>query len=80
MIKSNLETVEIEGDRAIIMAEFFGILRSLKKALGEENYNRVLNDVNKSEQLNHDIKALNPTQKEHVHEILEIILKGMENR
>lgn len=80
MIKSNLGTVEIEGDRAIIMAEFFGILRSLKKALGEENYNRVLNDVNKSEQLNHDIKALNPTQKEHVHEILEIILKGMENR
>lgn len=50
MIKSNLGTVEVTGLKPVVMAEFEQLLEVLRRELGEEFYNMVLQDANKSKQ------------------------------
>lgn len=48
MIKVNFGTVEVTGVGAVVMAELLTLLKVLRNELGEERYNRVLQDVNDS--------------------------------
>lgn len=50
MIKSNLGTVEVTGLKPVVMAEFEQLLEVLRRELGEEFYNMVLQDANNSKQ------------------------------
>ena len=50
MIKSNLGMVEVTGLKPVVMAEFEKLLEVLRRELGEEFYNMVLQDANNSKQ------------------------------
>lgn len=50
MIKSELGTVEVTGLKPVVMAELVSLLEVLKRELGEELYNTVLQDANNSKQ------------------------------
>lgn len=45
MIKSDFGTIEVTGLKPVVMAEFASLLEVLKRELGEEDYNRILQDV-----------------------------------
>lgn len=49
MIKSDFGTVEVNGTKLVIMAEFETLLVALRGVLGEKEYNLVLQDANKKE-------------------------------
>lgn len=48
MIKSDFGTVEVTGLKPVVMAEFEQLLEVLRRELGEELYNMVLQDANNS--------------------------------
>lgn len=50
MIKSDYGTVKVAGSKPVVMAEFEQLLEVLRRELGEEFYNMVLQDVNNLKQ------------------------------
>ena len=46
MIRADFGTVEVEGLKPVVMAEFLSLLKCLRNILGEADYNRVLQDAN----------------------------------
>lgn len=64
MIKSESGTIEVKGLKPIIMAEFSSLLEALRRELGEEDYNRVLQDVSDSKQFGVEPKDSNSEDKE----------------
>lgn len=63
MIKSNFGVIEITGFKPVVMAELKTLLKVLKSELGEEVYNRVLQDVNDLKQVEDDPKDSNSEDK-----------------
>lgn len=57
MIKSDLGTIEVDGREPVIMAEFETLLVALRRVLGEEKYNLVLQKVSE-EELSEDGKEI----------------------
>ena len=80
MIKSDFGKIEITGLKPVIMVEFLELLRCLRKDLGEDIYNRVLQDANEPKQFESDSETSKDYEKERMKEILEAILKGMEEK
>ena len=56
MIKSDFGVIEITGFKPVVMAELKTLLKVLKSELGEEVYNRVLQDVNDLKQVEDELK------------------------
>lgn len=80
MIKSDFGTIEVDGREPVIMAEFETLLVALRRVLGEEKYNLVLQGVSE-EQLSKDGKEiLRKGQKRRVAEALQAFLSGMEDK
>ena len=80
MIKSDFGKIEITGLKPVIMVEFLELLRCLRKVLGEDIYNRVLQDANEPKQFESDSETSKDYEKERMKEILEAILNGMEEK
>lgn len=57
MIKSDFGTIEVDGREPVIMAEFETLLVALRRVLGEEKYNLVLQEVSE-EELSEDGKEI----------------------
>ena len=57
MIKSDFGTIEVDGIEPVIMAEFETLLVALRRVLGEEKYNLVLQRVSE-EKLSEDGKEI----------------------
>lgn len=49
MIKSDSGTIEVDGIKPVIMAEFETILVTMREVLGEEKYNLVMQRANETE-------------------------------
>lgn len=80
MIKSDFGTIGVDGREPVIMAEFETLLVALRRVLGEEKYNLVLQRVSE-EQLSKDGKEiLRKGQKRRVAEALQAFLSGMEDK
>ena len=63
MIKADFGVIEITGFKPVVMAELKTLLKVLKSELGEEVYNRVLQDVNDLKQVEDDPKDSNSEDK-----------------
>ena len=64
MIKSYFGTVEVEGLKPVVMAEFLSLLKCLRNSLGEADYNRVLQDANELKTAADDSEDSNSENKE----------------
>lgn len=80
MIKSDLGTVEVNGREPVIMAEFETLLVALRRVLGEEKYNLVLQRVSEEELSEDGKEILRKGQKRRVAEALQAFLSGMEDK
>lgn len=80
MIKSDFGKIEITGLKPVIMVEFLELLRCLRKVLGEDIYNCVLQNANEPKQFESDSETSKDYEKERMKEILEAILKRMEEK
>lgn len=80
MIKSDLGTIEVDGREPVIMAEFETLLVTLRRVLGEEKYNLVLQEVSEEELSEDGKEILRKGQKRRVAEALQAFLSGMEDK
>lgn len=80
MIKSDLGTIEVNGTKPVIMAEFETLLVALKRVLGEEKYNLVLQRASEKELTDKGEEALRKGQKRRVAEALSAFLSEMEDK
>lgn len=80
MIKSDLGTIEVNGTKLVIMAEFETLLVALKRVLGEEKYNLVLQRASEKELTDKGEEALRKGQKRRVAEALSAFLSEMEDK
>ncbi len=80
MIKSDLGSIEINGREPVIMAEFETLLVALRRVLGEEKYNLVLQKVSEEELSEDGKEILRKGQKRRVAEALQAFLSGMEDK
>lgn len=80
MIKSDFGTIEVDGREPVIMAEFESLLVVLRRALGEEKYNLVLQRASEKELSKDGKKILRNSEKEHMAEVIKAILSGMEDK
>ena len=80
MIKSDFGKIEITGLKPVIMEEILELIRCIRKVLAEDIYNRVLQDANEPKQFESDSETSKDYEKERMKEILEAILKGMEEK
>lgn len=80
MIKSDFGTIEVDGIEPVIMAEFETLLVALRRVLGEEKYNRVLQRANENELSKKDTETLRSEEKERMAEVIKAILSGMEDK
>lgn len=81
MIKSDFGTIEVNGREPVIVTEFETLLVVLRKVLGEEKYNLVLQRASNKE-LSKDDKEiiLRNGEKERMAEVIKAILSGMEDK
>ena len=81
MIKSDFGTIEVNGREPVIMTEFETLLVVLRKVLGEEKYNLVLQRASNKE-LSKDDKEiiLRNGEKERMAEVIKAILSGIEDK
>lgn len=79
MIKSDFGTIEVDGREPVIMAEFETLLVALRRVLGEEKYNLVLQEVSEEELSEDGKEILRKGQKRRVAEALQAFLSGMED-
>ena len=77
MIKSDFETIEINGREPVVMAELTTLLVALRDTLGEDKYNLVLQRVNDKTESKKDTEAL---KSERMAEVIKAILSGMEDK
>lgn len=80
MIKSDFGTIEVDGREPVIMAEFEILLVALRRVLGEEKYNLVLQRVSEEELPEDGKEILRKGQKRRVAEALQAFLSGMEDK
>lgn len=80
MIKSDFGTIEVDGREPVIMAEFETLLVALRRVLGEEKYNLVLQRVSEEELSEDSKEILRKGQKRRVAEALQAFLSGMEDK
>lgn len=80
MIKSDFGTIEVNGRKPVITAEFITLLAALRNALGEEKYNRALQRANDSVESKKDTETLKNEEKERMAEVIKAILSGMEDK
>lgn len=80
MIKSDFGTIEVDGREPVIMAEFITLLAALRRVLGEEKYNLVLQKVSEEELSEDGKEILRKGQKRRVAEALQAFLSGMEDK
>lgn len=80
MIKSDFGTVEVNGTKLVIMAEFETLLVALRGVLGEKEYNLVLQDASNKELPKKDTETLKNEEKERMAEVIKAILSGMEDK
>lgn len=80
MIKSDFGTIEVDGRDPVIMAEFETLLVVLRRVLGEEKYNLVLQKVSEEELSEDGKEALRNGEKERMAEVIKAILSGMEDK
>ena len=80
MIKSDFGTIEVNGTKLVIMAEFETLLVALKRVLGEEKYNLVLQRASEKELTDKGEEALRKGQKRRVAEALSAFLSEMEDK
>ena len=80
MIKSDFGTIEVNGRKPVIMAEFKTLLVALRKVLGEKEYNLALQDANEKE-LSEKVKETSRNEeKERMAEVIKAILSRMEDK
>ena len=80
MIKSDFGTREVDGREPVIMTEFETLLVVLRRVLGEEKYNLVLQRASE-EELSKDGKEISRNgEKERMAEVIKAILSGMEDK
>lgn len=80
MIKSDFGTVEVNGTKLVIMAEFETLLVALRGVLGEKEYNLALQRANENELSKKDTETLKNEEKERMEEVIKAILSGMEDK
>lgn len=80
MIKSDFGTIEVDGREPVIMTEFETLLVVLRRVLGEEKYNLVLQRASEKELTDKGEEALRKGQKRRVAEALSAFLSGMEDK
>jgi hypothetical protein len=71
MFKSDFGTIEVDGREPVIMAEFETLLVALRRVLGEEKYNLVLQRVSEEELSEDGKEILRKGQKRRVAEALQ---------
>lgn len=71
MIKSDFGTIEVDGREPVIMAEFETLLVALRRVLGEEKYNLVLQRASEKELSEDGKEILRKGQKRRVAEALQ---------
>lgn len=71
MIKSDFGTIEVDGRESVIMAEFETLLVALRRVLGEEKYNLVLQNASNKELSKDGKEILRKGQKRRVAEALQ---------
>lgn len=71
MIKSDFGTIEVDGREPVIMDEFETLLVALRRVLGEEKYNLVLQRVSEEELSEDGKEILRKGQKRRVAEALQ---------
>ena len=80
MIKSDLGTIEVNGTKPVIMAEFESLLVVLRNLLGEKKYNLVLQEASNKE-LSKDGKEISRKgEKERLVEALKTFFSEMEDK
>lgn len=80
MIKSDFGTIEVDGREPVIMTEFETLLVVLKRVLGDERYNLVLQRASEKE-LSKDGKEISRNgEKERMAEVIKAVLSGMEDK
>lgn len=80
MIKSDFGRIEVDGREPVIMAEFETLLVTLRRVLGEDKYNLVLQRASEKE-LSKDGKEISRNgEKERIAEVIKAILIGMEDK
>lgn len=80
MIKSDFGTIEVDGREPVIMTEFESLLVVLRRVLGEEKYNLVLQRASEKGLTDKYEEALRKGQKRRVAEFLSAFLSGMEDK
>lgn len=80
MIKSDFGTIEVDGREPVIMTEFEALLVVLRRVLGEEKYNLVLQRASEEELSKKYTETLKNEEKEHIAEVIKAILSGMEDK
>jgi hypothetical protein len=80
MIKSDFGTVEVNGTKLVIMAEFETLLVALRGVLGEKEYNLALQRVSEEELSEDGKEILRKGQKRRMAEAIKAILSGMEDK
>lgn len=80
MIKSDFGTVEVNGREPVIMAEFEILLVTLRRILGEEKYNLVLQKASNKELSEKGKEALRKGGKGRLVEALQAFLSEMEDK
>lgn len=80
MIKSDFGTIEVNGTEPVVTAEFESLLVALRRGLGEEKYNLVLQRASEKE-LSKDGKEISRNgEKERLVEALKTFLSEMEDK
>lgn len=80
MIKSDLGSIEVNGREPVVMAEFITLLAALRRVLGEEKYNLVLQRASEKELSKKYTETLKNEEKERIAEVIKAILSGMEDK
>lgn len=80
MIKSDFGTIEVNGTKLVIMAEFETLLVALRGVLGEKEYNLALQDANEKELSEKGKETSRNEEKERIAEVIKAILSGMEDK
>jgi hypothetical protein len=80
MIKSDFGRIEVEGRKPVIMAEFETLLVTLRRVLGEKEYNFVLQRASEKELSKDGKEILRNGEKERIAEVTKAILSGMEEK
>lgn len=80
MIKSDFGTIEVDGREPVIMTEFETLLVVLRRVLGEEKYNLVLQRASEKKLTDKGEESLRKGQKERLVEALKTFLSEMEDK